>query len=370
VEKVVDKPLVYFINSRDNNFNLIRFIAAFGVLFSHSFPLILGSSEFEPFKMFFGMSLGHMAVDIFFISSGFLIANSLFMKRGLANFMWARFLRIYPGLFVALLFCVFVVGIYFTQYPLWEYLTHIQTYVFLAKNAVLFFGEEQGLPGVFEALPWPGVVNGSLWTLPFEVKAYCLLVLISVALHRLIVWSNGSLNQHVVYFLIPFIGMCIYILNHFYSFLPISYFGAEDFRLYSLFFIGTACYLFKDRLILSSRTFYAVLAALAVSSIHMDAFFITYNIVMFYIIFYLAYIPKGSIRKFNEYGDYSYGIYIYAWPVQQSVIALIPNINILELCVYSFGVTLLLSYFSWHLVEKKALKLKGKIPFKPKCDFL
>jgi peptidoglycan/LPS O-acetylase OafA/YrhL len=68
------------------------------------------------------------------------------------------------------------------------------------------------------------------------------------------------------------------------------------------------------------------------------------------------------IRKFNQYGDYSYGIYIYAWPVQQSVVALISGINVLELCIYSFIITLLLSYLSWHCIEKKALKLKGRLP--------
>lgn len=359
----MNKPLAYFLQSRDNNFNLIRFIAAFGVLLSHSFSLALGSSATEPFKQLIGMSFGQIAVDIFFISSGFLIANSLFVKKDLANFLWARFLRIYPGLFVALIFCVFVVGIYFTSHPVEKYLTDSQTYIFLFKNAVLFLGEEQKLPGVFEVLPWAGVVNGSLWTLPFEVKAYCLLVVFSIGIHRLVNWFKGTLSEYLLYLLIPLLGMLIYILNHFYTFLPISYFASEDFRLYSLFFIGAACYIFKDKLVLSRRFFYVVLSVLLLSSIHHDLFFIVYNIGVFYIVFYIAYIPKGGIRKFNQYGDYSYGIYIYAWPVQQSVVALIPGINVLELCVYSFAITLLLSYFSWNYIEKKALKFKGKPPF-------
>jgi peptidoglycan/LPS O-acetylase OafA/YrhL len=358
----MSKPLASFLQSRDNNFNLIRFIAAFGVLLSHSYSLVLGSGETEPVRQLIGMSFGQIAVDIFFISSGFLIANSLFVKKDLTNFLWARFLRIYPGLFVALIFCVFVVGMYFTSYPVGKYLTDSQTYIFFFKNAVLFFGEEQSLPGVFETLPWPGVVNGSLWTLPFEVKAYCLLVLFSVVIHRLVIWSEGLLSEYLFYLLIPLLGMLIYIVNHFYTFLPISYFTYEDFRLYSLFFIGTACYIFKDKLILSKSFFYVALFALLLSTIHTDMFFIIYNICIFYVVFYIAYIPKGGIRKFNQYGDYSYGIYIYAWPVQQSVVALIPNINVLELCVYSFAVTLLLSYFSWNYIEKKALKFKVKLP--------
>lgn len=360
------KPLVHFLASRDNNFNLIRFIAAFGVLFSHSFSLAMGSSDTEPFKLLFGMSFGQIAVDIFFISSGFLIANSLFVKKNLLNFLWARFLRIYPGLFVALLFCVFFVGVYFTTYPLEEYLMDTQTYIFLAKNAVLFWGEEARLPGVFESLPWAGIVNGSLWTLPFEVRAYCLLVFCSIVIHRVIVWSKHTLNERLLYLLIPLLGMLIYISDYFYTFLPISYFSSEDFRLYSLFFIGTACYIFKDSLVLSKHIFYAAVVSLLISTIHIDLFFIVYNVVVFYVIFYIAYIPKGWIRKFNQYGDYSYGIYIYAWPIQQSVIAFMPGISPLELCLYSLLITALLSYFSWHCIEKKALMFKGRVLFKSK----
>jgi len=360
------KCLSCFLESRDNNFNLIRFIAAFGVLLSHSYALSIGNNSKEPFKQLVNMSFGHIAVDIFFISSGFLIANSLFLKKNLTTFLWARFLRIYPGLFVAVLFCVFIVGTYFTSYSLVQYLTDSQTYFFLFKNTVLFFGEEPRLPGVFESLPWPGVVNGSLWTLPFEVKAYCLLVFFSIVINRLLIWSNGMLNERLVYLLIPVIGMLIYIINYFYTFLPISYFASEDFRLYSLFFIGTACYIFKDSLVLSERIFYPVLFILFISSINTELFFIVYNLTIFYVIFYIAYIPRGYIRKFNQYGDYSYGIYIYAWPVQQSVIAFIPELGVLALCIYSFIVTIFLSYFSWHLIEKKALKLKGKVSFKLK----
>jgi peptidoglycan/LPS O-acetylase OafA/YrhL len=103
---------------------------------------------------------------------------------------------------------------------------------------------------------------------------------------------------------------------------------------------------------------------LLASSINTELFFVAYNVTIFYVIFYIVYIPKGWIRGFNKYGDYSYGIYIYAWPLQQSVIALVPGISVLELCLYSFVLTMFLSYFSWHYIEKKALKLKRKMPFK------
>ena len=103
-----------YTNSRDNNFNFIRFFAALLVLYSHSFPLS-GVNETEPFVKYTGISGGTIAVDVFFISSGFLIANSFFERNNIIAFIWARVLRIYPALVVATIFCVFVVGLYFTK---------------------------------------------------------------------------------------------------------------------------------------------------------------------------------------------------------------------------------------------------------------
>lgn len=358
----MNKPLSFFLNSRDNNFNLIRFVAAVMVLFSHCFPLLFGSSETEPLKQLVGMSFGGIAVDIFFISSGFLIANSLFSKNDLISFIWARILRIYPGLIVALCICVFILGTFFTTYSVERYLTDPQTYIFLIKNAFLFLGEEANLPGVFESLPWRNTVNGSLWTLPFEVRAYLFLVIISILLSHINIDLKRFNFQKTIYLFVPLFGGGIYIMDHFYKFLPISYLASEDFRLYSMFFIGVASCKFKNSLVLSKRLFYIASFLLIVSTLNSDVFFITYNCLIFYIVFYLAYIPRGNIRKFNQVGDYSYGIYIYAWPIQQSLVALLPDINIINLFIYSLVLTLIFSYFSWHIIEKKALKLKSALP--------
>lgn len=104
-----------YTNTRDNNYNLIRFLAAVLVLFTHSFALTYGSGNAEPLRYSLGITWGTIAVDVFFVTSGFLIAGSFFKRGNLIAFGWARILRIYPALFVALLFCVFVVGLAFTS---------------------------------------------------------------------------------------------------------------------------------------------------------------------------------------------------------------------------------------------------------------
>jgi len=340
--------------SRDNNFNLVRFIAAFLVLYSHSFDLTLSSIAAEPLKSTLGMSLGRIAVDIFFITSGFLITSSYFSRNNLIAFVWARILRIYPALIMAVIFCVFIIGLWFTTSNTWEYLLNTQTHKFILKNTVLFFGIEYQLPGVFNDNPSKNTVNGSLWTLPFEVKMYVILPFILSIIVYVRKWIIFVTFKNAL-FLIGLLSIIIIITNHFQ---PI--FGKQlFFRLFYMFFIGAAFYVWRDRIRLSSGWFFIALSLLLVSTINKDVYFVFYCLFLPYLIFYVAYVPSGHVRKFNGIGDYSYGMYIYGWPVQQSMAAIIPDISVNIMIAYSFIITLVLSIFSWHLIEKRFLSMKG-----------
>ena len=146
-----------------------------------------------------------------------------------------------------------------------------------------------------------------------------------------------------------------------------------------MFFIGAAFYIFRDYIFrdyifLSSRLFLLALVVLSLSTINKDLFFVICSVLLPYLVFYIAYIPAGSIRKYNNDGDYSYGMYIYAFPVQQSIVAIVPNVSTTNMMAIAFGITLILAIFSWHFIEKKFLKMKGhyvifeKILRKPKSN--
>lgn len=342
-----------FTQGRDNNFNLIRIIAAFAVLVTHSFALAIGTGDAEPFRESLGMTLGSIAVDVFFITSGFLVTASLLTRQSTIEFIWARVLRIFPALLAMLVLTVFGLGVFYTSLPLPSYLADSKTYIYLMKCATLITGVAYNLSGVFEGNPYKNAVNGSLWTMPYEIRMYAILAIAWVALriikkNRLRMFELAIVTSAVVS------GMLV-IVRHFY--LPT---GDQFAILFFMFFSGAAFYVLKEHITFSRLSFWLLVIALLSSAIaNKHAFFVVYALTIAYILFYIAYVPSGRIRKYNQMGDYSYGVYIYAFPVQQSVAASIPGVSVLYMLLISASATLLLAALSWHLLERRALGLKG-----------
>lgn len=156
---------------------------------------------------------------------------------------------------------------------------------------------------------------------------------------------------------IAVLSIIAHITNHYITIAPISAIGI---RLFSMFFIGVAFFVWRDSIVLSSRAFYIALIVIALSAFQKDSFFVVYNILLAYVVFYIAYIPSGKIRNFNKVGDFSYGIYIYAFPVQQTVIALVADISVLSLIFVSFIITMICAFISWHVIENRCLQMKNK----------
>lgn len=350
-------PLATYGASRDNNFNLLRFVAATLVLVSHSYALCTGSAAAEPFRQSLGISLGGLAVDIFFAASGFLVTGSLLARRRLADFVASRFLRIYPGLWLALLLTIVFVCWQVTELSAREFLVEPQTWKHLFKNAVMLSGVDYRLPGAFLHDPWPEAVNGSLWTLPYELRMYLLLAGLWLVAQCLRVDTTRWVSRVCV--LLGALGLALG------AYFTITGTESKLILLGGMFFSGAALRVLQDRVPLSGRLALMLAVALFVAAFWGPrAFGLVYRLALPYLVLWCAYVPDGLIRRFNVFGDYSYGIYIYAFPIQQALIGYWRGISPNELTVMAFGCVLPLAVLSWHFVEKRALALKRRFGVK------
>jgi peptidoglycan/LPS O-acetylase OafA/YrhL len=343
-----------FVIDRNNHWNLIRFVLATFVLISHSVALTTGRPQDEPLRSVLGISLGRIAVDLFFVASGFLVTASLAKSGDIRGFVISRALRIYPALIASTLFSVFVVGLALTELGAAEYLATTQTYKYIAYCCTALFGVQYELPGLFHNNPFPNAVNGSLWTLPFELKMYALLALVWAA--------SAAIGKRLDKNLFPIFSLLASIF--FFStflFLPESDHRNTVARLGYFFFAGASIQLFKHhiptRALLPGVAFLLLVASYWTGS----SFQVIYALAAPYLILWLAYIPKGGALYFNKLGDYSFGMYLYAFPIQQSVAEVLKPSDSVVAALISFILTFSISCVSWHLLEEKCLRLKEKL---------
>nr|WP_010130493.1 acyltransferase [Microbulbifer agarilyticus] len=341
------KMLVEYDGNRENNFTLIRLIFAWLVLFGHSFAIQPTHGLKNPLNSIFKGSewIGSFAVHGFFIISGFLVCASL-LNRGVKDYIISRALRVLPGLMLCVLICVFVLGVVLTTLPLVEYLTSAKTWEYL-KNGFAIFRMEWSLPGVFEDNRRRSM-NGSLWTLNVEV--YCYFLLACIGFFGLL--GKRALANLTIFGVLAF---------SYFNFSDVPLLGVNDkWGRPGLFFIvGVFFYLNRASVPVNGKL--AIFSLIVLVSSFGEGWYLYVSPPFFaYIIFYLAYATKNlGIDK--SLGDISYGVYIYAWPVQQVVAMAFPGLNPYSHTVVATLVVFVLAYVSWHFVEKNALKLKPKI---------
>jgi peptidoglycan/LPS O-acetylase OafA/YrhL len=347
--------LANYAEGHDNNFNLLRFTAASAVLGAHCWPLSGGSDVADPLYGLIGITMGGLAVQIFFGISGFLVASSWTRNPRTVSFLAARILRIFPALFVVLVATAFVLGPAMTVLPLQEYFSSFATWIYVPTGLALLKAPGGRLPGVFAEAPYPFTLNGSLWTLFFEVGLYCLIMAIG-----LIGWLRPRR------FGIVLLGLAIAAAA--VSLLPIARTSAilANFALVtSPFLTGTTAWIWRDRI--SVRWPWPVLFVAVTTAallLGMPATNPLFSMAIASLALYVALVPGGHIRSFNHLGDYSYGIYIYAFPVQQTIASLFPRIGVGGLFAASFPVSLCLAIFSWHLIESPAMRVRNRFTTK------
>lgn len=341
--------------SRDNNFTLLRLMAALTVVLVHSSPMLRGPAPTEEDFLLahIGRDLGPIALDWLFVTSGFLVTASLFQRRDLNHFIWARALRLYPGLWVCLPLTVFILAPLLTMMPAKDYYASKETWTYFWRGMTLFNGIRYSLPGVFETNPLKGEFNGSLWTLPVELRMY-----VYCAIGWLAFSWRPALRVPALKIVAPVVALVLYvsILRHFSQGITINNVDVAIF----MFFMGATLYFWRDKASLSWASFVALpLLVAGAALVGPGLAFVVYLLCSAPFLLHLAYLPGGKIREVNGWGDYSYGIYIYAFPVQQTLAHFFPAMPLAGMVLGSGGIAWAIAWCSWRLVEKRAMELKN-----------
>ena len=335
-----------------NNFDLIRLVAAIAVVFGHSYMVQAHTEYHDAVAEVLGRDAsGALGVFAFFLLSGMLISASYDRQRSAPRFLALRVARIWPALAVCSLLAAFVVGPIFTTGSLADYFGAPATWFFVAHMLTIVKGLGWLLPGVFEHNPFPGGVNAAIWTLPLELKCY---VVVLVAGMLGLVSTRRGMTLAVIVATAGFVYLLqhpplhilladITVLQKGYMFWPVPF-----------FLLGMLLYAWRDYAVVHGALALVLVAAYAGLS---DT---VVGPVLFYLAFTYGVLWLGTtpmLHRFAPRNDYSYGIYVYGFVIQQCLASLAPDLDHVSAFLIVMPIVFACAYVSWHFVEKPALVL-------------
>lgn len=331
------------LGSRDNNFDLLRLLAAWAVLVSHSYALV---GRDQPLHQF-GTSLGNVGVLVFFAVSGLLIRRSWEYDPSPRDFWAKRALRLVPALVVTALLTAFVLGPIVTSASMATYVASWETWAYpLRLTLMVPFGAE--LPGVFDDNVYAGAVNGSLWSLPVEVFAYAMLAGLGTV---------GLLSRRWVV-----TALAVASLGWAAWWEPTMPEAVGSGYVLAAFAVGAAAYTWRERILLAWPVAVALAALCTLTGWGPAPLrVVTWTVAAVYLAYWFAYAVPRVGRFMTRFGDASYGLYIWAFPVQQTVVQVVGNdANPWLVIGIATPVVWLLAVASWRLVERPALRHKPR----------
>lgn len=334
------------VSRTSNNITLLRHFAALFVLINHSFDLLDRSDE-EPISVLTdgAISLSRIGLIFFFFMSGMLVTQSLFNSAGIKHFLWKRILRIFPALIVLTFLTVFILGPAFTTLPIREYFMNRHTWEYFF-GSVSLIRLRFILPGVFDG----GGVNGSLWSLPIEFRFYVLLA---------VFFMIGVLKNKKWYLIFPAFFLFIFLVFPYLTINPVWTYLTPYISWAVFFFLGSFVFFIRTKIKLDFRILLAMIAVWYFTR-NIEIIGRIFEIFAFcYLALFLSYRTPVLGKDFFAKNDYSYSIYIYAFPIQKMLLNITSySVSPLGLMTLTMIVLIPFCWFSWRFIERPALKQK------------
>ncbi len=336
---------------RSNNFDCLRLIFASLVIVSHATAFVDGDVHRELFHCIFGTTLmGEVAVDGFFLISGFLIVKSWIRNPHLSSFLRKRINRIYPGFIVASCISVFLVG------PLAGSSTFLEDLGLGKFLSGLLFLVGPYCPPVFRGTYFANI-NGSLWTIAYEFRCYLLVAVLGIfgLTHKKWIWLGVALVAIGLSY-VP--GMTeVKVPDWAHLIVPDV---SHSLHFLALFGIGATYCLFEDRIRWDDRVAAGALL-LMIGLLFIPALAqIAIAVPGSYLLFWFANRETPSLNWFRNLPDISYGVYLYGWPTEKLLLWYLPNLGPWLLMGFSLLISFGLGYLSWLLVERRFLSGRSR----------
>lgn len=336
-----------FVGKR-NNLTFIRLVAAMSVIYGHTSAIIPSSPGDWVARTTGYAFLGGVAVDLFFLISGFLVTASI-VNGGVRRYLVARFLRIYPALWVHLILVTFVLGSLITTLPVSDYLIHSEVWSYFMRLAGTY-GGAFFLPGVFTSNS-NTAVNGSIWSVLIEVWIYGFL---------LIAYLMGLLRNRAVFNIVFFVLIVATWSDS--SWVPNFISGKTNLHVCLFFYIGSFLYINRESVPVSP---FFMLFSLFLAGITLGTDRFPFAYVLLLVSFFCSASFSSQFAWVDKWGDYSYGVYLYGWPSQQFVAYKFPALLGWQNCLISSVLALSCGFLSWHLIEKRAMNLRRFFSYNP-----
>lgn len=330
-----------------NNFDFLRFVFASTVAISH----LIGLSEVEVFKPYWKYFNARLAIDGFFVISGFLIAKSYESTPSIYTYFGKRIKRIVPAYFFVILICAIGFSLISTL-SIFDYFTDSQFWRYLAANLVFQNYLGPCLPEVFTSNTICAV-NGALWTIKIEEAFYILV--------PIFYWVGRSRKINIY-----LLSLIIYVFSviYFHYFVSIDMYRIAKQLPGALAFFIVGITFYKNFNWVLKRKNYFIVPCLLLFILEQWVLEtqILKPLTFGFMVFYIAYSFK-LLNHFGKYGDFTYGIYIFHFPLIQLAVfyRLFDKYNPIIVALLVLLSILVFAILSWHFLELRFLSKSRRI---------